>query len=240
MASFIYAEEPYGEGLFTTVNNLASVAKQGYRINGIGITYMPNNYNLTLAAAKCQQVIQAKNRFLFIAMTTDQATKLMSEMEKAGLLYTTEYQLIGSEAVKDGSAIPKPTNGLPKGFIKFNPVNKGTLFPQFETMWKKMLANDVTGAAATTRYQLDKFKVALGAGDAAAPTDALFTDLSKFQLEDPFIFDACYAFAIAFSDMLNEGVAAADIKGSALLAKVRASNFQGISGTVAFNDCRKI
>ncbi len=43
-------------------------------------------------------------------------------------------------------------------------VNKGTLFPKFEEMWKKMTADDVTGAAAVTLYKLDQMKVQLASG----------------------------------------------------------------------------
>jgi len=52
----------------------------------------------------------------------------------------------------------------------------------------------------------------------------------------PFIFDAAYCFVISANEMLNAGVEVTSIKGQALLDKVRACNFEGISGTsVVFN-----
>ena len=86
--SFVYAQEPYGEGLFTTVANLASTAGQGFRINGVGMKWMPTSYNFTLATVKCKQIKAATSKFIIIGMTTDQATYLFSVMESEGILYS--------------------------------------------------------------------------------------------------------------------------------------------------------
>jgi len=240
--AFLYAEEAYGEGLYTTVANLASTAQQAYRIAGIGVKYMPVDakankiYDTTLAGSKIQQALDSKIKFMLLAMTTDQATMLLSVMQTKGCYNNKAYQILGSEAVKYGQATPRPDKDLAQGFLKFNPVNKGPLFPKFEAMWKKLKAADVTGPAAEARYMLAKMqKWPLNTGKAAVPTDAMFADMSKFQLEDPFIFDACYVFAFAFNAMLNAKKTKAQITGKELLDEVYKTKFDGISGTVAFN-----
>ena len=156
--NFMYAEEAYGEGLYTTVANMASIAKQAFRINGIGIKYMPTNYNLTLASVKCKQAKAANSKFIYMGMTIDQSTMLLSVMETEGILYSSKYQIVGSEAAKLGGSTPKPSKPLPVGFLRFNPVNMGPLFPKFRDLWLKLTPADVSGVAAAARYNLDKFK----------------------------------------------------------------------------------
>ena len=70
------------------------------------------------------------------------------------------------------------------------------------------------------------------------PTDAMFANVDDPEmLVVPFIFDAAYCLVISANEMLAAGLGVADIKGDALLDKVRACNFEGISGTsVVFNE----
>ena len=116
--SFLYAMEPYGEGLFSTVSNLASTANQAFRINGVGIKYMPGTYDLELARTQVQVAKKIGSKFVFLAMTTDQTTYLSYILEQEGL-FTKDWQLIGSEAVKMGAGEPRASGGLPVGFLRF-------------------------------------------------------------------------------------------------------------------------
>ena len=40
-ATFLYADEPYGAGLFQAINALATAAGQTYRLNSVPVRYMP-------------------------------------------------------------------------------------------------------------------------------------------------------------------------------------------------------
>ena len=234
--SFIYARESYGEGLYGALADYAVGAAQAFRVLGIAIKYMPSDYDVEEARVKINQAKQANYKFIMLAMTPDQSTMFLSVIEQEGLYYTSDYQIIGSEAVKLAPSItPKPTGPLKDGFIRFNPIAKGPLFPKFEELWKMMTPDDVVGPAAVTRYSLDKMVVKLADGKAPMPTDSMFANLDMYQTEDPFLFDACYTFTIAFNEMLNSNIPAADIKGQALLTQVLGTTFEGISGTVAFN-----
>jgi len=234
--TFCYATEAYGEGLFQTVGNLASVANEAFRVNGAAVEYQPGTYDLSKAESALTVVKAMGTKFIYLAMTTDQASPFAYVMEQQGML-GSDWQLVGSEAVKIlPSGDNRPSAGsFPAGFVRFNPIARGSMFSKFADMWYNMTADDIMGSTPQSYYKIDQFRVSVANGKAAAPTDAMFANLNAYQLEDPFIFDACYCFVMAFNEMVNEGVDLDNIKGQALLDKVRAVDFTGISGQVAFN-----
>ncbi|CAE8635377.1 unnamed protein product [Polarella glacialis] len=149
---------------------------------------------------------------------------------------TQDWQLLGSEAIGvTETAVGFTMDDIPIGFMQFFPVSKGPKFPEFEKLWLKLTADDVIGTDATSRYNLDKFKVTLDAMRVSKLEDSWFSDTSLMQLEEPFIFDAAYTFILAVNDLLSEGNSLTQIKGPVLLAKLKKARFEGVTGQVSFN-----
>eukprot|EP00930_Biecheleria_cincta_P025921 TRINITY_DN18371_c0_g3_i1.p1 TRINITY_DN18371_c0_g3~~TRINITY_DN18371_c0_g3_i1.p1 ORF type:complete len:1350 (+),score=150.42 TRINITY_DN18371_c0_g3_i1:569-4051(+) len=236
MATYIYAVDSYGEGLFLAVEGLASQQGQKRRINGVGIRYMPTNYNTEEARDALRTAKSLGCKCLLLSMTADQSSNLFPVMRDEGML-SSSWQLLGSEAIGviDGQQ-GFTKQDIPVGFMQFYPVSRGSKFAEFEHFWTKLRAEDVIGTAASSRYNLGRMRVALDAGKAQKLDDSFFTDTKSLKLEDPFIFDAAFTFVIAANSLLNRGKRLSEIGGEVLLEEVYKTSFEGISGNVSFNE----
>ena len=95
------------------------------------------------------------------------------------------------------------------------------------------------GSRARQEYMLDNFKVSLeesGTRPSRTVTDDMFADGSALLKMDPFLFDAYFTFMIAINSLLNKGHDLTAIKDGLLLNELKNTEFEGISGIVAFNE----
>ena len=128
--AFFYTRDSYGEGLFSTVIDQATAANQVYRIKAVPALYQPKEYDLQVARDACQGIRDTGSKVVFMAMTNAEGNAAMYQMEDEGMLDT--YQLVASESIGYmPSAIYKPADGLPVGFVRFLPVTRGDLYPGF-------------------------------------------------------------------------------------------------------------
>ena len=231
VAGYFHSAESYGEGLFAAVSGLALEAGQGYRIVQLDVEYMKTSaYDINVAQLKVKLAKSLKYKFFFVAMAQSQWSHFHKALDREGMLNSKDIQLVGSESI---------TSLVSAGMVKFLPMSQGPLFAKFTEMWLKMKASDVVGPEAIKRYAVNSWRVGIGSplNKNTPPTDEMFENINDpDMLYVPFIFDAAYCFVISANEMLNAGVEVTNIKGKALLDKVRASNFEGISGTsVVFN-----
>lgn len=228
--TFVYSLESYGEGLFQVVSNAASSGDDAFRVQAVGIVYMPTAYVSEEALAVVHQVLRMSSKIVFVVMNLDQG-KGFFPVAKAGGLLSKGYQVFGS--------MDLPLNDLAEwlipGYMWISPTNRGNLFSNFTEFWKKMKAADVLDPQATVLYGLDKFKVPISKGRVAPVSDGTFLGTDSIDLFAPYLFDAGYAFVFAANTLLDRGTAASDIRGKLLLDAVKEVNFEGISGKVKFN-----
>eukprot|EP00420_Gonyaulax_spinifera_P018252 CAMPEP_0197897074 /NCGR_PEP_ID=MMETSP1439-20131203/41586_1 /TAXON_ID=66791 /ORGANISM="Gonyaulax spinifera, Strain CCMP409" /LENGTH=1155 /DNA_ID=CAMNT_0043517679 /DNA_START=115 /DNA_END=3582 /DNA_ORIENTATION=+ len=243
--TIFFAQESYGEGLFSAVNALAAAAGQVYRVGGVGLPYMPINYDRARAEVMINQGKSLGSKFLLLIMTPDQATQFLYVLSSVNVICTPlnnwqcePFQILGSEAIGIVPGIItdfEPAKDTPVGLMKFNPVSRGRLFPQFETMWKALRRDDVIGAAPTAKYKIDYFQTPLASATSAPITDAMFDNLNLFNLEDPFLFDAGYTYIHAVNNLMLTGKTLDQITGEEIKAEILNVNFEGISGAVAYD-----
>ena len=226
---FTYAEIIIVDNnLLMTITDVAA----GYRIVQLDVEYMKvSAYDISRAQLKVKLAKSLPYKFFFVGMAQSQWSHFHKALDREGMLKSKDYQLVGSEAV---------TSLVSAGMVRFVPVSQGPLFTQFAEMWLKMKASDVVGPDAIKRYAVDRWRVVFGSPpNYITPlTDAMFANMDDPEmLYVPFIFDVAYCFVISANEMLNAGVEVTNIKGKALLDKVRACNFEDISGTsVVFNE----
>ncbi|CAE8646997.1 unnamed protein product [Polarella glacialis] len=234
-AVFIYSMESYAEGMFQAVGSNAALAGQSYRVSGVGVRYMPVQYDEEARSA-LKLAMGVGTKFLLLVMTTDQSSSFFPVMRDEGVL-TQDWQLLASQAVSvdAGGTSGFTKDDIPIGFMQFYPVSKGPKFPEFEKLWLQLTADDVIGMDASSRYNFDKLKVSLDSMRVRKVDDSFFSNTDLMMLEDPFLFDAAYTFVLAVNELLNEGKSLAQINGPVLLAKLKTNSFEGISGQVNFN-----
>eukprot|EP00927_Polykrikos_kofoidii_P083553 TRINITY_DN8583_c0_g1_i4.p1 TRINITY_DN8583_c0_g1~~TRINITY_DN8583_c0_g1_i4.p1 ORF type:complete len:1258 (+),score=114.90 TRINITY_DN8583_c0_g1_i4:167-3775(+) len=234
---FMFTQEAYGEGLYAWFVHLATMAKQAFRVSGVGIPSTKLNYNVSLHQELLAAVRAKTSRTLAMGMTGWHFTALLHVFELEEMSFGS-FQMMGSEACILSTALDvlRPVYGRPVGFLRFTPSTVGSLFPKFDEMWKKMLRDDVVGDAAVTRYSMDKMKVLLKDSlDRPISNDTFQnTRLTMRPVIGP-IFDGFYTFVHAINDLLNEGRNVSDIKGKVLLDKLKVISFLGVSGTLAFD-----
>eukprot|EP00971_Amphidinium_carterae_P269596 5348181-Amphidinium_carterae.1 len=196
----------------------------------------PETYDLPLAEKAVQDVKSTGSRFIILGMGRTEATSAMYVMEQLGMLYSSEYQILGSESVAASSRqLLNPSQGLPIGFQQFLPVTAGPLFRQFAQMWTNMSTDDMYGPDARARYMLDSMRVTVEEASVPMLTAADFLSTDTLDPLTTFIFDAGYTFVLAINDLLNQGVARDDIAGEVLLHQIQQTLYEGITGTVSFN-----
>eukprot|EP00971_Amphidinium_carterae_P238942 4743013-Amphidinium_carterae.1 len=66
-------------------------------------------------------------------------------------------------------------------------------------------------------------------------TEDDFADTDSIESISTFLFDACYAYAVAINALLRNGTDPSEIRGKALLEELKQVSFEGVSGLVAFN-----
>ncbi|CAE7504494.1 GRM8 [Symbiodinium natans] len=207
----------------------AKLAGEEDRLKGVSLRYMPNSFVNAEAITALNIAKGLGSRFLFTSMNSQMFNKFAPVMVAEGFM-GPDWQILGSESATTYG--PEMTDAdLPIGFQRWNPVSRGTKFPLFTDMWKLMNTNDVTSAAARTRYGIDNFKVPLASATVPAIVDSDFTDV-VLPSYDTFLFDALYTLVIAINNLLNQGNALSAIQGELLLTEVRQTSFTGISGQV--------
>lgn len=140
------------------------------------------------------------------------------------------YQVVCSETATN---FPE----FPVGFMRWKPVSEGPKFEDFRQLWSLMRADDVLSESARAALGIDQFRVPLEEATVPPVTDAGFLDPELgLSLYEPFLFDALYTFVIAINVLLNGGTPVEDIKGELLLNQLRRTEFEGISGSVAFDE----
>ncbi|CAK9038961.1 unnamed protein product [Durusdinium trenchii] len=224
----LYAEEPYGRGLYLAIKEQAVLAHQSLRIQGAPLRYMPIDFVISEAKDTIDVVKSLGSHMLFLSMNRGAFSNFIPVMQEEGL-FAPEWQILASEAIKlyDPSA-------LPAGFMYWHPVSEGPKYETFLQLWRKLRADDVTSTAARERFQIDNFRVPLDEARSAPITDADFESGSPAAYSS-FLFDAIFTFVMAINTLLNDGVPASEIKGEILLAQVKRTNFEGISGHVSFD-----
>ena len=121
--------------------------------------------------------------------------------------------------------------------MRWKPVSEGPKFEDFRQLWSLMRADDVLSESARAALGIDQFRVPLEEATVPPVTDAGFLDPELgLSLYEPFLFDALYTFVIAINVLLNGGTPVEDIKGELLLNQLRRTEFEGISGSVAFDE----
>ncbi|CAE8680036.1 unnamed protein product [Polarella glacialis] len=210
--------------------DIKTIRKNFYRVSGVGVRYMPLQYDVEEARAALKLTMGVGTKFLLLAMTMDQSSSFFPVMRDAGFL-TQDWQIV--------ALVVFTKDDIPIGFMQFLPVSKGPKFPEFEKLWLQLIADDVIGTDASSRYNLDKLKVSLDSMKARKVDDSFFSDASLLKppnlKSETFLFDAAYTFVLPVNDLLNEGKSLSQIKGPVLLAKLKTSNFEGIAGQVSFN-----
>ena len=114
----IYSLEPYGEGYFAAIRDLAKAAGQMDRLVGQGIRSMPLNYVFEEARAVTRIVKSLGSRFMFLILNAD-ADKFFSVMEEEGLL-GYDWQLVAGNI-----------ENAPVGLMQFREVSRGPKFSDF-------------------------------------------------------------------------------------------------------------
>lgn len=232
LAVCMYAVEPYGQGLFLAIEEQSKLAGEEGRLKGVSVRYMPSTFVVEEARAAILIAKSLGSRFFFVSMNSQMSNEFVPVMVSEGM-FESGYQVLGSEALTPyGPAVTEAD--LPIGFMRWNPVSRGSKFSAFSSMWSKLTENDVMSATARARYKYDNFKVPLSDATVPPVTDANFAngDLPSY---DTFLFDACYTFVFAINTLLHAGTALADIKEQTLLDQVKITQFEGISGPVSFN-----
>ena len=232
--AFFYTRDSYGEGLFSTVTDLATAVSEVYRVKAVPTAYQTGVYDLQVGRDACQRIRDTGSKVVLMAMTNTEANSAMYIMEQEGMLGT--YQLVASESIGYmESNTYKPTGGLPVGFLRFLPVTQGELFSRFADLWMNMTPEDLYGSEAEGRYMLNHLQVSLNDATVPKVTEATFADPYNIDVFNSMLFDAGYAAVNAINNLLNEGHEPTAIYGQLLLEEIQKVNFEGVSGQVTFN-----
>ncbi|CAE7800168.1 Grm1 [Symbiodinium sp. CCMP2592] len=218
LAVCIYTTEPYGQGLFTAVQDLAKLDGQEDRIKGQGLRYMPQNYVFSEARATAELAKGLGSKFIFL-MINSQVSNFLSVLRDLGML-GTGWQILSS------TVSTQNLEEFPIGYMRWEDVSKGEKWPQFADIWTELTANDVVGPEARQRYKLDSLRVALEDMRSDVVTDSFFDDTSLLKTSESFLFDAGYTFILAINSLLNKGNNLTDIKGQLLLNEVCVADIQ--------------
>ena len=239
VVSFVYALEPYGEGLFQAFSENAAKAKETSRLTGHGMVYFPgaDNYDFEEQRKRVIAVRDTGDRFIILGATSDQVGPILKLFEEEGMLYTEKYQWLGSEAVYLVRSGALPSKSFPIGFQRLQPKTKGKLFDKFTDLWKKITVDDIYSSEAVARYRIDLMKVLPDNATAPKLTNENIQSIAQdgYLLELPFLFDAAYSFVTVIDKMLKSGTPKKDIHGVALHEALMDTHFEGISGVVTFN-----
>ncbi|CAE7227713.1 Scube3 [Symbiodinium sp. KB8] len=229
LAVCIYASEPYGQGFFLAMEELAKAAGEEDRLKGVSVRYMSNNFVEAEALAALVTARNLGSRFLFTSMNSQMFNNFAPVMRSEGML-GPGWQVLGSEsAVAYGPEILD--SDLPVGFMRWNPVDKGLKFADYAAMWQQLNLNDVNSASAKERYGIDNYKVPF----LVPPmTQEDFTSQNIPQF-GTFLFDALYTIVVAANNLLNQGLPLADVKGETLLNELKQTTFTGITGDINFD-----
>eukprot|EP00971_Amphidinium_carterae_P198564 3940668-Amphidinium_carterae.1 len=82
--AYVYATEPYGEGLFNAFFNIALLAGQTYRVNGIGLEYEPTGLILQPSTDALTRLRTLGNRFVIMVCAKVQFNVFMYVLEMEG------------------------------------------------------------------------------------------------------------------------------------------------------------
>lgn len=224
----IYGLEPYGSGLFRVVEEESWLAGEQHRFRGVPLRNM-EIFVVDEAMVALNFVRSLKARFLFLSTNVGLNEGLLPLLKREGF-FDQGYQVVCSETATN---FPE----FPVGFMRWKPVSEGPKFEDFRQLWSSMRADDVLSESARAALGIDQFRVPLEEATVPPVTDAGFLDPELgLSLYEPFLFDALYTFVIAINVLLNGGTPVEDIKGELLLNQLRRTEFEGISGSVAFDE----
>ncbi|OLP87712.1 Ankyrin repeat domain-containing protein 50 [Symbiodinium microadriaticum] len=116
MKKCIYTTEPYGQGLFTAVQDLAKLDGQEDRIKGQGLRYMPQNYAVFSEARATAELAKGLgSKFVFLMINS----QVVHPMLRIRMLSGEEVAAMPVEELRDVKELKQQLNrlhGLPTRF----------------------------------------------------------------------------------------------------------------------------
>eukprot|EP00971_Amphidinium_carterae_P135576 2686216-Amphidinium_carterae.1 len=91
--AYLYATEPYGEGLFSAFFNIALLAGQTFRVNGVGVGYDPTGLQLQPGLEGLSRLRSLGNRFAILVLSRTQFNAFMYSLEQEGGYYAYQWLL---------------------------------------------------------------------------------------------------------------------------------------------------
>jgi len=237
-AVFFYTQESLGEGYLDATLAAATLAGGSNLIVPVGTPDWRDVDDVVLQQLSTASISikQTKIRFVIIGMPFGIGGATLYAFEQEGMLYGPDaVQMLGPPIDQAQEYIP--SQSYPIGFQGLFPLSQGALYPQWWDLWQKLTLEDCYGLEARDRYMLDRMRVALSDATSAPLTEDSFKDPLPDNVASfvPLLFDALYTYVHAINDLLNAGVAAKDIHGPVLMEQMWKTDFEGISGKVAFD-----
>lgn len=231
-ATAIYSTESYGEEMWESIRVLQQQAGKPDLLEGQPLQYM-DAFDQQEATRVAREVKREGPRVLLLFLSQSMLKDFVNIMALEGMLGPS-WQVICSDSCNSMARL----NGvLPAGFMYFDFVGRGALYPKLEELWKELELDDIVGAEALARYHLDGMKAPLNNTLVEEVLRRTTSEgSSMISTYGAFAFDAYYAFLFAINALLHQGLSPSAIRGELLLHQLSQTNFTGVSGEVSFDE----
>lgn len=235
-ATVLYTDEPYGQGIFNTVKELATDANAPDSIHGAAMMYMPEVYEPDKVEQTLDRVAANGDRLVFMVVAFAMLDAVWPQMQKFGF-FSGAYQVVGTNFGLWRGKSQIPNNFAVEGLHSIAAKSEGAQYSGFSKLWSQMNASDIL--LEQERFRLDSWGIA----SPTTPFKADDVDPSWFVANPsdiawilPFAFDAIYTFIFALNGLAQQNLTIDEMRGKPLLDALRATKFNGVTGPVAFDD----